>query len=321
MNIAQAYQLLEIPESISDEDLKKTFRKQAAKYHPDVNKDPGSEQKSKEISEAFNLIKAHRENPPPSNPFQGGFNPFQSWNQQPINIQDFFGFANQVPELRLQTSVSFAESILGIYKEISYQRDTACAPCKGRGFLTESSCAGCQGKGFLEQIIERKIGTRTQKIIQRHPCFQCRGQGGTKVQCLTCAGTKHSSAEHKLKIKIPPGISSGQILRLQNQGHHLEEDDYAPALLEITVIPEKNMALSGNDVISSIEISLLEALTGTNKEVSTVTGPETISIPAKIRHSERVNLPNKGVNLQGNHIFEVKVSYPDNVESVISALS
>lgn len=320
MNITQAYQILEVSESISDEDLKKTFRKQAAKFHPDINKDPGAEQKSKEISEAFNFIKSYRENPPPANPFGSPFNPFQSHFQRSVNFQDFFNFAQQAPDLQIKTTITFAESILGVQKEISYQRDTACLPCQGRGYSLESACGGCQGRGFLEQIVERKIGTRTQKIVNRYPCFQCQGQGGTKTECQSCSGQKHISSQHKLKVKIPPGISSNQMIRLQGQGHHLEDQDYGPALLEVMVIPEKNMVLSGNDVISNIEISLLEALTGTKKEVPTVIGSETLNIPSKIRHTEEVILPKKGVNLQGNHIFKVNVSYPENIDPLISTL-
>lgn len=319
MNITEAYGILGVPESISDEDLKKAHRKLAAQHHPDTNKDPQSPEKAKQINAAYQYVKEYRENPPEAG---SPMDFFTHLRNQGFNVSDFISFSQTKtkPDLIIPLEITFAEAVLGVEKEVSFNRDEACSACSGSGALSTSACSYCQGRGFVVERKTHKIGNReVQNIIQK-PCSHCQGQGFSKIDCLQCSGRGDSSTLKKLKVKIPAGIQSGQVLRLQGAGHHVGHGNYAPSGIKVGVIPQENMSILGMDVISKIEITLLEALTGINKNVQTVLGPQLLQIPSKTRNGDRILLAHKGVGLQGSHVFQIVVSYPSDVSKLITTL-
>ena len=223
MNLQEAYQVLELDHNNPpDEDgLKKQFRKLAAQWHPDKNKDPIAEKKSKEIGEAFAFIKDYKENPPMENPFSsGGFGSV-------FNIQDIFGnmFNNQgrqgfqqinLPKpIEIKQTISFAESILSCQKTVSLERNEQCQTCQGVGYSLTDKCSSCQGAGYSVQ--SKKVGNR--EIRTQSPCSSCQGSGKNKKNCESCKGEAFQKKNVSLEVKIPGGISNNSKLRLSGQGH------------------------------------------------------------------------------------------------------
>lgn len=305
MNRSEALSLLELNNDATSDDIQVAFRKLAKKYHPDRNKDnPEAEAKFKEINSAYQYLN----NPQPerhthssgnmdmndifSQMFRGG-NPFQ--NMRP-----------QAPQSVGYTTITFAESVLGTEKEIEIDQNKICKDCSGKGCIQESSdCGVCGGSGHKQAAFSRG----NVQFIET--CGRCQGTGKNLKPCNSCPNQcGFTSTKEKIHVRIPGGVQNDNVLRIPG------------SLIKINVVPDADMTLVEYDVVSNIEISLLEALKGVSKPVRTVKGEMNLKIPANIKNSNSVQVHGYGVNGQGSHIFNVKVNYPENdkIEELIKVL-
>lgn len=187
-----------------------------------------------------------------------------------------------------------------------------CDDCGGNGFETLSdSCPVCNGKG-----------NRTLKqgnMVFMMPCDKCGGLGKKTQDCGKCKGEGTKETDITLNVKLPGGISDTQNIRLQGAGNFIAHGFSTDVFLNCSVEKDNNMVLEGSDVISNINISLLDALQGTSIKVRTVKGEHTLKIPAKIRNAEKLSVAGYGAN-GGDHIFKIDVQYPENISEIINIL-
>jgi molecular chaperone DnaJ len=317
MNSREAHQILGVSEGSDKEVVKKAFRKLAAKYHPDVNKDPGAEEQFKKINQAWQVI----ENPPPepTSPFGSGW---QSAGFN-INLNDLFGGSNGTSrkkiiaqDITLQQTLSFREAALGCVKEIIYSHNVRCIACDGAGQKTlDNGCDVCRGAG--------KIRSQNGNTIVERACHKCRGKLNYE-DCSKCHSNGYTKTETTISVNIPPGAVEGSILNLGSRGNYFGSlfgmEQNSNLALHIHVIPQAGLLFRENDVVCSVPISLLEALEGTTKIIPTIDGDKEINIPKLIRHKEEISLPNLGVGRKGKQIAVVQISYPENVSKLIEAL-
>lgn len=321
MNINEAYKILEVDETISDEDLKKTYRKLQFRYHPDKDNSKEAEEKSKQINAAYSYIKEYRENPSKFENHHVDYSesPFNDINQTFINniMSDFFTFKQAVP-IKTFIKISFAESVLGCTKQITYNRNMPCNECNAQGvFKSENKCTQCDGQGFLFTKLKNNV-----KIKQN--CSVCLTSGFNLIKCKDCNGTKVKQKNQILKVNIPAGVTSGQYVKLSNVGHFvnhsLNGSIYGQVLLQVDV-EKSDMKIEGSDVISTLSVSLFEALNGCSKEVNTVLGNQKIEIPALSKHKDIIELKKFGVAKQGSHKFILDIFYPkDKIKEIIDIL-
>jgi molecular chaperone DnaJ len=328
MNYAEACKILEIEAGLSEAEISKQFRKLAAKYHPDINKDPEAIQKSKQLSEAYQFLKDYK--PSPVNGV--GLDPNQ-WTGLHDDIHlDFIQnmFRNTIrgqgpkvyvgarpfkrrPQIQVETTINFTESVLGTVKKITLDRYGKCDRCVGAGTLAGGECATCEGKGHHD----RRQGNMDVRIS----CWVCRGAGKERVACESCKGTGVTQSQTLTDIKIPPGVVDGQILRLPGGGDFIPElMSSEDAHLKVTVIADDELKIQGTDVVSNISLSLLEALQGQTREVRTVLGNREIHIPPGSKHQEEIVIANHGVGQVGNHLVKLEVSYPEDLTGLINFL-
>jgi molecular chaperone DnaJ len=325
MNRIEACKILGVSDTASQEEIKKEFRKQAKIYHPD-NKDTGNETKFKELNQAFQLLesgKASDEYEPPASSWGnvniGGFG---------INIGDILGdiagFANPfasyrpqqiVEDVKLSITIPFRDAILGCQVPIKYNRNFKCLSCNGQGRFPIDNCSKCHGTGRVE--------TKKGNTIFSSTCSQCKG----KVQyqaCATCRSTGASQVEAEGSINIEAGISDGAILRLRGHGNFtgtsMFGDNYSDALITVKVSAADGLTMEGQDVISRLTITLLEALEGCTKQIPTIDGVRDIIVSPNIRHNEEVVVPALGVARKGKQRVIVSVEYPADVKSLITLL-
>lgn len=314
MKVKEAYETLGLPETASEEEVKKAFRKLAAKHHPDVNKDADAEKQFKKINEANQVITSGQSSdpedrmPPPRSPF----NPFNDFFR--ANQSSSFHPADNIS---LSTTISFKESVLGIKKDIKFSRKAKCAACNGQGkTLINNGCSKCGGRGNLVEKRGNMIFTST--------CDKCQGRSQT-LPCKPCLGQGIMDSEASVSVSIPGGIQNDNILRLHGMGHYVGfsfmfQEQHTDVHLRVSVIPEPDLELDGMDVITTLNLSLLEALEGIEKEVKTIDGKQTIKVVPLSRNREEISLPKLGVNKIGNQRVILNVQYPDQVEPLINAL-
>lgn len=304
MNIKEAYAILEIPQTATPEEAKKKYRELTKKHHPDINKDPGSEAQFKKINEAYQIVSSGKGTDRESvayNPFR--HNPFTR-QQQPDNII-------------LKTTVSFKDSVRGCKVDLKFNRKTKCQECHGQGAVAlNNGCDKCGGRG--------QITVKQGNMIFVQSCDKCYGRNPT-VPCKSCNSQGSVEAETSINVAIPGGIISGNILRISGMGHFvgyfgpLEQN--TDAHLHVSVIPEVGLTLDGNHVISTLELSLVEAIQGCKKTVKTIMGDKEIDIKPKSRNKEEVIIPRLGVNGTGNQRVILDVKYPEDINKLIDILT
>lgn len=290
MQRKEAYKILELPESASPEEAKKKYRELTKKFHPDVNKESDAEEKFKKINEAYECIKSGKSDSP------------SPWGKY-IHIE----------HINLNTTISFKESVLGTKKEISFKRKIKCQNCHGEGvYQANNGCQKCNGKG--------QISSKQGNFMFSRTCEKCMGKVAT-IPCSTCSSQGFLESLTNLDVSIPGGVSSGNILRLAGMGHYIASflgmEQYTDTHLHITVSPDPNLKIEQMDVISTLQISLLEALKGCKKTTHTIQGEQEITINPLSRHKDEIALPNLGVNGVGFHRIILDVKYPDNLLSLL----
>lgn len=321
MQYNEACNILGVQPGAAQEEINSKFRKLAAKMHPDVNKEPGAEDKYKQLSAAYEFLKSYKEH--------SGFNGRSS-------VNDFFNdFISNVAannykyeeiarksDIKLSVTITFVESVLGCAKKIPIEKNVRCGLCNGLGIKYSSDkCDKCNGAGRI--VNQRAIGPN-QIIRQVITCPDCKGHGKKAMPCENCNGIGSKLINGELTVQIPGGIVNNSVFTINNGGHYHLIDNVqiqGQAFVTVNVESDPDMTLNGNDVFSKVNISLCEALTGIDKNVQTVYGQDILKIPGQIKHNDIVELCDKGVPKKGHHKFIIQVDYPSNIDDLIKFLT
>lgn len=311
MNRAEAFKIIGLNQSATDEEVKKKFKKLVFEKHPDRNKDANAAEDFVKMKAAYEFII----NPPPpqAKSYPGDFGGFN------ININDFIGrVARPIfkpKPISITISITFNESVLGCTKKISFDRTLPCVDCGGLG---HDVCATCSGTGQTRTV--QKHGN--MNVINSVPCDTCRGVGHSEVKCKKCSG-KNKQEHIEADVNVPGGIHNGQIIRLRGIGNVIVNNNMmaqGDVLLSTIVESDQDMRIQEQDVISIIELPLCDALQGVAKKVRTVKGDTTIMIRKGSKHKDQIKLSGYGVMGKGNHIFTIDVSYPKNIDKLVEFL-
>lgn len=320
MNKVEALKILNLKDGASDDEIKKKFRKLAFSTHPDRNKEEGAEDAYKKISSAYEYLK----NPKPEMSQGGGFWA-RSAPRPKGGIWDAFfgGGAKQIkipPHIQTSCKISFKDSVLGCNKKIKIKRSIQCDSCNGIGQVTiGSSCSGCNGLGTVTETHQHRGGYVT---VQRM-CTDCDGKGSDKEDCSKCSGSAGIEIDSEFDVEIKGGILNGQKIRLPKAGSFYSAmgmPQYTDVFLLVWVARDSDMRIVGSQVISTLEVTLYEALKGTTKKVRTVMGDRDLEIRSGARHQDKVSLTGHGVRGIGDHVFTLNVHYPEDTIKLIEAL-
>lgn len=330
------YQVLGVDRSASEADIKKAYRKLSKEWHPDKHKgDKGAEAKFKEINEAYEVLgNANRKKQ--YDQFgaaggasgQGGFD-FSGFQQGDFNgfgdiFESFFGGgagqrsrrpSNRGGDLQVRIAIDFADVVQGAQKTISIEKMQSCETCNGSGDEggKRVTCTECNGTGQIVRTAQSFFGTIQQSVV----CPQCEGEGQVPENpCKTCRGEGRVRSKAQMTIDIPAGIDDGQTLRVHGQGdagkHGGESGDL---FVVVQVVPDKRFAREGTDIRSTVTISVLDAILGTEVQVPTVHGDVTLKVPAGTQPQQIMRLKGKGLPLlntsrMGDHYVTVIIDIP-----------
>jgi molecular chaperone DnaJ len=302
MNVKEAYSILEISSDSTPEEAKKQYRKLAKQYHPD-NKETGVEDKFKKINEAYQVVSSGK-----------------STDREEMSAYHSGPFGRQHPvqaeNIPVPITISFTESVTGCHKDIKYKRRNKCKECEGAGQISlNNGCDQCGGKG---QVVKRQ-----GPMIFVQTCNKCRGIT-SKTLCKTCTGAGILDVESSANVTIQGGVINGNILRLNGMGHYVGSimtmEQHTDVHLYITVIPEPGLSIQGVNVVFTLELTLLEALTGCRKIVKTINGFQDVEVKPQSRNKEEIIIPRLGVNRVGDQRVVLDVKYPQDINNILAAL-
>jgi molecular chaperone DnaJ len=330
------YEVLGVSRSASTDEIKKSYRKLAVKYHPDKNPgDKASEDRFKEATQAYSALsdpdsRARYDQLGPAAFEQSGgggaggdFSGFEDIFGDLFS--SFFGGSTggggrrsrgqAGRDLRYDLEISFEEAAFGTEKEVSIGRQIACKGCEGSGSAKGSSperCSTCGGAGQVRM----QQGFFT---IQR-TCHVCSGVGQIiKNPCSSCRGSGRELSEGKLKVKVPAGIDNGQRLKLRGEGEPGNAGGPSGDLyVQIAIKPHEIFQRQEQEIILEWPISYADAVLGNEMEVPTLDGPTSIKIPAGTPPGKVFRIRNRGIqvlgtNRRGDQHVRVSIEVPKKV--------
>ena len=336
MNNTEYYDRLGVSKDASQDEIKRAYRKMSKKYHPDINKEPGAEEKYKEVQEAYETLSDDQKRaaydqygPDGANGFggQGGFGGFDGGagfgGFEDIFSSFFGGGATRNPnaprqgdDLQYRVNLSFEEAIFGAEKEVHYNRKATCKTCSGSGAKPGTSpvtCGRCHGQGVINVDTQTPLGMMRRQVT----CDVCHGTGQEiKEPCQTCHGTGHEKQSHKVSVKIPAGVETGQQIRLAGQGEAgFNGGPYGDLFVIINVNPSDKFTRDGSTIYYTLNISFVQAALGDTVEVPTVHGNVEMTIPAGTQTGKTFRLKGKGAprlrgGSQGDQHVTVKIVTP-----------
>ena len=328
------YEVLGVTRQATEQEIKSSYRKLAFKYHPDRN--PGSkdaEDRFKEAAEAYAVLadadKRHMYDrfghAGLGSAATGGFDPtvFTGFEDILGGLGDVFGFGDifggarrrgpqRGADLRYDLEISFEQAAQGTETAIQIPRNETCGTCSGSGAAPGSKptpCPQCNGRG--------QIRLQQGPFTFARTCGSCRGAGSIITKpCTECHGTGRVEQERKIKVRIPPGIATGQRLRLGGEGEAGPSGGPSGDLYVVIHVQEHPFFhREGNDLYCEVPVSFPIIALGGEIRIPTLEGEEVLQVPEGTQSGTTFNLRGRGMpdvsgRGRGNLLVTVNVTTP-----------
>lgn len=324
MNKKDYYEVLGVNKDASEEEIKRAFRKLAKQYHPDINKEPGAEEKFKEIGEAYAVLS----DPQKRSQYDqfghaafdgsgaGGFGGFDASDIDLSEIlraafgdsfggfggfSDFFGGGSSRSSRRkgrdtlLRVDLTFMEAAFGVDKDFDLTLNEACDECHGVGGFDEDVCSYCHGSGRVLTEQRSIFGV----IQSQSLCPKCGGKGKSfKRTCSKCGGSGQMKKKKTISIHIPEGVDTGYQLRISGKGEAgINGGENGDIYIECIVEQSKFYERDGEDLYISVPITITEATLGCKKEIPTIYGNVIMDIKSGTQNNAKYKLKGKGLKV------------------------
>jgi len=324
------YEILNVKKNDSEENIKKSYKKLAIKFHPDKVKDDKKkeyEEKFKEINEAYSTLSNKEKR---MRYDMGETNQFNQSSEKRGGFSDIFeellrgasfnqGFSQEEMEkdldLHYRITIEFIEAAFGVEKEISVKKDVPCKKCKGTGSKDNKfeKCRKCNGQGILKMNQQTPWGIISRTI----ECEECQGKGKIITnKCRTCQGKGIENIKEKVKIKIPKGIDNRQTIRIQNEGNSNKNNSKGDLFLEIQVKPHKIFKRDGFDIYMKFPITFSKAALGGEIRIPTLSKEIKVNLKKGSEFGNILRLKGHGIpflnspNHAGDQFIEITIKTP-----------
>ncbi|XP_022751089.1 chaperone protein dnaJ A6, chloroplastic-like [Durio zibethinus] len=338
------YTVLGVSRNASKSEIKSAYRKLARNYHPDVNKDPGAEQKFKEISNAYEVLSDDEKRPVYDKYGEAGLkgagmgmgdfsNPFDLFESLFEGMGGMGGMgmgmggrssmnrAVDGQDEYYSLLLNFKEAVFGVDKEIEITRLERCGTCNGSGAkpgTKSSKCTTCGGQGQVVSSARTPLGVFQQVMT----CSSCGGTGEISTPCNTCSGDGRVRRTKRISLKVPAGVDTGSRLRVRSEGNAGRRGGSPGDLfVVIEVIPDPVLKRDDTNILYTCNVSYIDAILGTTIKVPTVDGMVDLKIPAGTQPNTTLVMAKKGVpvlnksNMRGDQLVRVQVDIPKRLSS------
>lgn len=320
------YEILGVSKSAGPDEIKKAYRKRAMKFHPDRNSsDPNAEEKFKEASEAYEVLrdpeKRARYDKFGHDGLNGGFGGASGFEN--VGFEDIFSRFGEIfgseffggefggrgrsrggrrtagrpgSDMKLRISLSLEEIAFGTEKKLKVKKQIKCDQCNGTGAETDAdfeTCSTCNGMGEVRQVHRTMLG----QMVNVQPCPTCNGEGRIITKkCSKCNGEGRYKGEETVHIKVPSGVSNGNYITLRGQGNAGIRGGEAGNL--IVLIDEEEheyFERDENDIYYDLVLSVPDAILGKQVEVPTLKGKAKIKIEPGTQPGKLLRMKEKGI--------------------------
>ena len=301
------YAVLGVSKDASQDEIKKAYRRLARDLHPDVNPDPETQERFKEVTAAYEILsdpeKRQRYDAGPDAFGGAGFGSFGDI------FEAFFGGgmgmggprgprtrARRGEDLLERVTLDLDETAFGTTKEVSFDSAVACATCQGHGTASGTfpeKCGTCQGRGEVSQVARSFLG----QVMTTRPCPRCQGVGTVIAHpCGSCGGEGRVASARTLTVKIPAGVENGMRIRLSGEGAAgpgggPNGDLYIEVLERQHDVFERE----GDDLHCKVSLPMTAAALGTSLTLHTLDGDEQIEVRAGTQSGHVMTLRARGV--------------------------
>jgi molecular chaperone DnaJ len=339
------YQVLGVPDSASQADIKKAYRRLAKQHHPDANpNNPKAAERFKEISEAHSILSdaekrkqydqmrrlgafdgaprgpragaGARPGGPAPGDFDTGGIEFGDLGGLGDIFSSIFGRGRReeprAEALETAVEIPFRVAMLGGRVPVTLSVTEPCPTCSGSGGApgaTWSTCPECNGRGT--------ISFGQGGFAVNRPCPQCRGRGRIPSEpCPTCHGAGEVRSERSIVITVPPGTEDGSRVRLRGQGETTRAGG-SPGDLLVTfqVQPDRFFHREGLDIVCEVPINMAQAALGTRLRVRTLDGKKVmLRIPPGTQPGRKFRIKGQGIEKngrRGDQLVGVQVTFPN----------
>ena len=329
------YDILGVPRSASEEDVRKAFRRLALEYHPDRNKSDGAGERFKEINEAYQVLSDPNKrgaydrfghSAASGNGGARGFEGFENFGGFGDIFEAFFGgglggssratTAQRGGDLQHSVTIDFEEAVFGSEAELETHRTEVCGQCKGTRSepgTSPSMCTNCNGTGQVRRAHQSIFG----QFVQVATCGTCRGDGKLITQpCSQCRGQGRERRTRKLAVSIPAGVEDGSQMRLAGEGEaSVNGGPPGDMYVSIKVKDHPVFRRHNYDIHYTRAINVAQASLGATVSVPTLEGDTDLDIPPGTQSGRVFRLKGKGVaHLQakqrGDQLVTVVVDTP-----------
>lgn len=322
--MADHYATLGVTKGATADEIKKSYRKLARELHPDVNPDPETQEKFKEVTEAYDVLsdaqKRQQYDTGGANfggaNFGGGFS----------DIMDAFfgGGGSRGPRPRtragqdslIRIQVDLNEACFGTEREITVESAIVCPKCTGTGCVDGDHpevCLTCKGRGETQQVVRSVIG----QVMTSRPCNACQGYGSViNNPCRECAGEGRVRSRQTIDVKVPAGVETGNRIQMSGRGEVGAGGGPAGDLyVEIVEEQHEYLVRDGDTLHMSLQINMIAAALGTTVSVETLDGAADVQVKAGTQSGAPIVIKGKGMTRlrrgdRGDLIVHVEVQTP-----------
>jgi molecular chaperone DnaJ len=319
--VSEYYDLLGVPRTCSDAEIKKAYRKLAMEYHPDRNSAPEAEARFKEITEAYEVLRDpgkraayDRYGKAGVGSGGGGFHHVDLGEALNIFMRDFGGMGGfesifgggqrsdhrKGQDIKVTVRLTLSEVALGVKKTVKIKSLERCTTCNGSGAKEGSrpiTCTTCRGRGEVRRAARSVFG----QFISVAPCPTCNGEGTIISEpCEVCRGEGRVRGERTVSVEVPAGVSTNNYLTLRGQGGAgARSGPNGDLIVMLDIRDDERFERQGDDLIYDLSLSFSQAALGGEHKVPTPYGEENLRVAPGTQTDTVLRVRNKGLPVLG----------------------